>query len=50
MYWFKKYVSKDVKIKAAGGIRTKEDLEAYVNAGVSRIGCSGAIKALDLDK
>ena len=28
----------------------KEDLEAYVNAGVSRIGCSGAIKALELDK
>ena len=47
---FKKYISKDVKIKAAGGIRTKEDLEAYVNAGVSRIGCSGAIKALNLDK
>ena len=47
---FKKHISSDVKIKAAGGIRTKEDLEAYVNAGVSRIGCSGAIKALNLDK
>ena len=47
---FKKHISSDVKIKAAGGIRTKEDLEAYVNAEVSRIGCSGAIKALGLDK
>lgn len=44
---FKKYVSKDVKIKAAGGIRTKEDLEAFIEAGASRIGCSGAIKALN---
>ena len=43
---FKKYISNDVKIKAAGGIRTKEDLEAYINAGCSRIGCSSAIKAL----
>lgn len=47
---FKKYISKDVKIKAAGGIRTREDLEAFINAGASRIGCSSAIKALDLNK
>lgn len=47
---FKKHISSDVKIKAAGGIRTLEDLEAYINAGCSRIGCSGAIKALNLDK
>ena len=37
---FKKYIGSDVKIKAAGGIRTKEDMEAYIEAGVSRIGCS----------
>lgn len=43
---FKKYICKGMKIKAAGGIRTKEDLEAYINAGCSRIGCSSAIKAL----
>ena len=43
---FRKYVGKDVKIKAAGGIHTKEEMEAYLNAGVSRIGASGAIKAL----
>lgn len=43
---FRKYVGKDVKIKAAGGIHTREEMEAYLNAGVSRIGASGAIKAL----
>lgn len=43
---FKKYISKDVKIKAAGGIRTKEDIEAFLNAGCERIGCSAAIEAL----
>ena len=37
---FKQYIGPNVKIKAAGGIRTKEDMEAYIEAGVSRIGCS----------
>lgn len=43
---FKKYINSDVKIKAAGGIRTKDDLEAFASSGVSRIGCSNAVKAL----
>lgn len=37
---FKEHIGPDVKIKAAGGIRTKEDMAAYIEAGVSRIGCS----------
>ena len=37
---FKQYIGENVKIKAAGGIRTKEDMEAYIREGVSRIGCS----------
>ena len=37
---FKANIGADVKIKAAGGIRTKEDMEAYIEEGVSRIGCS----------
>jgi len=37
---FKENIGPDVKIKAAGGIRTKEDMESYIEAGVSRIGCS----------
>ena len=43
---FKANIKPGVMVKAAGGIRTKEDLEAYVMEGVDRIGCSGAIKAL----
>ena len=35
-----------VKIKAAGGIRSKEELEAYIKAGCSRIGTSSAISML----
>jgi len=37
---FKKYIGENVKIKAAGGIRTREDMVAYIEEGVSRIGCS----------
>ena len=37
---FKEYIGENVKIKAAGGIRTKEDMIAYLEEGVSRIGCS----------
>lgn len=37
---FKQHIGPDVKIKAAGGIRTKEDMENYIAAGCDRIGCS----------
>ena len=37
---FKKNIGPDVKIKAAGGIRTIEDALAYAEAGCSRIGSS----------
>ena len=43
---FKKYIGPNVKIKAAGGIRTKEDMDAYLEAGVDRIGCSAAVGLL----
>ena len=39
---FKEHIGSDVKMKAAGGIRTKEDMEGYLNAGFDRIGTSGA--------
>lgn len=39
---FKKHIGADVKIKAAGGIRTKEAMEGFINAGCDRIGTSGA--------
>jgi len=35
-----------VKIKAAGGVKTREDLEAFITAGASRIGTSSAVKLL----
>lgn len=42
---FKRHIGKGVKIKAAGGIRTAEDMIAYIEAGCSRIGASAAIQA-----
>ncbi|MFP3154818.1 deoxyribose-phosphate aldolase [Lachnospiraceae bacterium ZAX-1] len=44
---FKKHIGKDVKIKAAGGIRSIEALEAFIQAGCSRIGTSSAIAFLE---
>ncbi len=43
---FKKHISKDVKIKAAGGIRSKDDMIAFLNEGCDRLGTSSAIKIL----
>lgn len=40
---FKKYIGKEVKIKAAGGIRTRDFMEELLNAGVARLGCSSAV-------
>ena len=39
---FKENIGENVKIKAAGGIRTKEDMEKYIDAGCERIGTSKA--------
>ena len=33
-------IGPDVKIKAAGGIRTKEAMEQFLEAGCERVGCS----------
>ena len=38
----KENIGEQVKIKAAGGIRTAEDMEQYIKAGCSRIGTSAA--------
>lgn len=43
---FRKHIGKNVRIKAAGGIRTREDMEAFLTAGADRIGASGAIRVL----
>lgn len=46
---FKKHIGPGVKIKAAGGIRTREDFAAYANAGCARIGASAAVQAFHDD-
>jgi deoxyribose-phosphate aldolase len=43
---FKKHIGPAVKIKAAGGVKTREDLEAFITAGAVRIGTSSAVKML----
>ena len=42
----KNNIGENVKIKAAGGIRTKEDMEAFIKAGCSRLGTSSAVDIL----
>ncbi|MCI9417123.1 MAG: deoxyribose-phosphate aldolase [Eubacterium sp.] len=42
----KENIGENVKIKAAGGIKTKEEMEDYIRAGCSRIGTSSAISML----
>ena len=43
----KEHIGAKVKIKAAGGIRTREDMEAYIHAGCSRLGTSSAVEILE---
>ncbi|MDE7229819.1 MAG: deoxyribose-phosphate aldolase [Oscillospiraceae bacterium] len=43
---FKKHIGENVKIKAAGGVKTKADLEMFISEGCSRIGTSSAVKLL----
>ena len=43
---FAKHIGPDVKIKAAGGVKTREDLEMFLEAGCDRIGTSSAVGLL----
>jgi deoxyribose-phosphate aldolase len=43
---FQEHIGPAVKIKAAGGVKTREDLEAFIEAGASRIGTSSAVSIL----
>ena len=43
---FKQHIGNNVKIKAAGGIKTREDMVAFIEAGCARLGTSSAIKIL----
>lgn len=41
---FKQHISKEVKIKASGGIKTVKDMEAFIKAGCDRIGTSSGLR------
>ncbi len=43
---FKQHIGENVKIKAAGGVKTKADLEWFLGEGCERIGTSSAVKLL----
>jgi len=47
---FKKHIGSGVKIKAAGGVKTREDLEKFITAGCDRIGTSSAVALLTAGK
>ena len=42
----KKYVGKDVKIKAAGGISSLEDAAKFMELGADRLGTSRIVKII----
>lgn len=43
---FKEHIGPNVKIKAAGGVKTVADLEMFLGEGCERIGTSSAVKLL----
>ena len=43
---FKQHIGPNVKIKAAGGVRSVEDLEMFINEGCDRIGTSSAVSLI----
>ncbi|MDF2610528.1 MAG: deoC [Lachnospiraceae bacterium] len=43
---FKKHIGPNIKIKAAGGVKSIEDLENFIKEGCDRIGTSSAVKLI----
>ncbi|MGN0353562.1 MAG: deoxyribose-phosphate aldolase [Muricoprocola sp.] len=41
---FKEHIGENVKMKAAGGVKSIEDMEAFLQEGCARIGTSSAVK------
>ncbi len=46
---FKAHIGPKVKIKAAGGIRSKEDMIAFIAAGCDRLGASAAVTLMQAE-
>lgn len=44
---FKANIGEHVKMKAAGGVKSVEDMEAFINEGCERIGTSSAIQIIN---
>lgn len=44
---FKRFIGPDVKIKAAGGVKSMQDLGEFLEEGCSRIGTSSAIQFIE---
>lgn len=44
---FKEHIGPGVKIKASGGIRTRQDMVDYLLAGCDRLGTSSAVRMLE---
>ncbi|MGI6248412.1 MAG: deoxyribose-phosphate aldolase [Acutalibacteraceae bacterium] len=47
---FAEHVGKNVKIKAAGGIRTLEDAQTFIELGCSRLGTSSIVRILKAEE
>lgn len=47
---FKEHIGPNVKIKAAGGIKTRQDMVDFIDAGCDRLGTSSAINILAGEK
>lgn len=43
---FKEHIGPKVQMKAAGGIHAREEMEAFIEAGCTRLGASAAVKVL----
>lgn len=43
---FREHIGPNVQIKASGGIRTREEMEAYLREGCTRLGTSSAVQIL----
>ncbi|MCL2372774.1 MAG: deoxyribose-phosphate aldolase [Defluviitaleaceae bacterium] len=43
---FKQHIGSNVQMKAAGGMKTRQDFEMFINAGCTRLGTSSAVKVL----
>ena len=44
---FKEHIGAGVKMKAAGGVKTRDDLEMFLAEGCERIGTSSAVKMMN---